>query len=255
MQASAGVEIPVQRCIPLGTVELIVQINLKPCTIMDTDGVYRDSAGIYFTGLYTDAAFWKPSTDNAMFGIRLKPESLIELFKLPANLLVNKVINAEDLLGKSVKLMCDEMTGIFDVNRLIQIAEKYLLALAWNIDNRHNYVVGACRLIRNTMGSLSVESMSERLYISKRQLERCFKDQFGTSPKTYQRIIRFRNAYTRVRLARESRLRWTEISYAAGYADQAHFIRDFKAFTGELPTTLVENTDAFFQTLEVSAAL
>ncbi len=35
------------------------------------------------------------------------------------------------------------------------------------------------------------------------------------------------------------RLNLTEISFAAGYSDQAHFIRDFKHFTGESPNVLI----------------
>jgi AraC-like DNA-binding protein len=190
-----------------------------------------------------------------MFGIRLKPESLITLFRIPVSLLVNTVIDAEYILGNSAKAMCEEMTGVFDLKSLIQIAEKHLMARLRNVSLTPNYVVEACRLIRSAKGISSIEAISKKLYVSTRQIERCFKEQFGVSPKTYQRIIRFRNAYSQVRRRQHNRMKWTDISYSSGYADQAHFIRDFKSFTGANPTSMAENTDAFFQTLEVSSLL
>ena len=48
------------------------------------------------------------------------------------------------------------------------------------------------------------------------------------------RIIRFSKAY-RMREMNES-ISWTAIAHLAGYFDQMHLIRDFKVFTGVLPT-------------------
>jgi AraC-like DNA-binding protein len=70
------------------------------------------------------------------------------------------------------------------------------------------------------------------------------------SPKTYQRIIRFRNAYSKIRSASGGQISWTQLSYSCGYSDQAHFVRDFRDFTGEVPTLVTSHREDYFQTLE-----
>ena len=109
----------------------------------------------------------------------------------------------------------------------------------------------ACRLIRQSQALLSIDSLSQTLYVSKRQLERCFKQQFGTSSKTYQQIIRFRNAYRYARKIGIPDVSWADVSYESGYADQSHLIRDFKKFSGDVPSMLTHHSLSTFQKLEI----
>ncbi|MBE7169028.1 MAG: helix-turn-helix transcriptional regulator [Williamsia sp.] len=245
-------EPPVQRCLPLGSVELIIQTGAKPCFI-NQRGVWEKSAAVYFTGLYTETAFWKTGVNTPMFSIRLKPEGLWDLFHFPSALLVNQVIDAEAVLGKAATQMCNEMLGIDDSSLLIQIAERFLMQWLLKRKTDRDYVAEACRLIRQSPGSFSIETLSQTLYVSKRQLERCFKQQFGTSPKTYQQIIRFRNAYRYARKLGLPEVSWVDVSYESGYADQSHLIRDFKKFSGEVPSMLGHHSLSAFQKLDIIA--
>jgi AraC-like DNA-binding protein len=163
---------------------------------------------------------------------------------------LNCVVHGSDILGKDAAAISDYMTGVNDVGTLIRTAETFLLSRLAEVPATHNYVREACRLIRNTNGGLSVDALSSKLYISKRQLERGFKQQMGATPKTYQRMIRFRAAYRYARSREAAGLRWTDVSYESGYSDQAHFIREFREFTGETPGILAHNREIFFQTLE-----
>jgi AraC-like DNA-binding protein len=248
----SGNELPVQRCLPLGTSEIIIQVNGIMCDIFhNTKHVWEKSQKIYFTGLFTDTAIWRAQPNTFMFGIRLKPESLLELFNILPARLMNDVVDAEAILGATARRMCDEMTGVQDGGLLMRIAERYLLQRLGSRKSERNYLADACRLIRHTNASLSVEAVSDSVNVSRRQLERCFKEDFGPSPKTYQRIIRFRNAYRYARSKKDGQLNWADVSYESGYADQAHFIRDFKAFSGTAPSSILIEKQSFFQTLEV----
>lgn len=251
--AVTGSETPLQRCLPFGSLEIICQVNNKVCEIFNAgEKRWEISPYIYCTGLYTDTAYWRAEGGTRMFGIRIKPEGLTELFCIPVAQVLNSVVDGRDILGKEAVALCDYMTGVEETGTLIRTAETFLLSRLANVPATHNYVREACRLIRSTKGTLSVEALSNQLYISKRQLERTFKQQMGATPKTYQRMIRFRAAYRYARSRQTTGLRWTDVSYESGYADQAHFIREFREFTGETPGILALNREAFFQTLEAS---
>jgi AraC-like DNA-binding protein len=75
--------------------------------------------------------------------------------------------------------------------------------------------------------------LAERCNLSVRQLQRQFDEATGVSPKTLARAIRFEAI--RNRLMFEPKANFTDLAYEFGYADQAHFIHDFKAFTNKTP--------------------
>jgi AraC-like DNA-binding protein len=61
-----------------------------------------------------------------------------------------------------------------------------------------------------------------------------FRSAVGLSPKQYYRIRRF-NYAVRAVMARDGQ-GFGDIAAAAGYSDQAHFVREFREFTGVTPT-------------------
>lgn len=91
----------------------------------------------------------------------------------------------------------------------------------------------AVELLYRTNGRCSVNELAAHSYLSTSQLERRFKYFTGLSPKTLARLIRFDHACSGLLSAASSRL--TDLAYDMGYFDQAHFNREFKAFTGRSP--------------------
>jgi len=69
--------------------------------------------------------------------------------------------------------------------------------------------------------------------MSKRQLERLFASEVGISPKRFARTIRFQ--YILAMKERDESRPLADLAYGAGYADQAHFSRDFRQLTGRTP--------------------
>jgi methylphosphotriester-DNA--protein-cysteine methyltransferase len=92
-------------------------------------------------------------------------------------------------------------------------------------------VTEAINLIVSSNGTLRINELSQRLYISQSPLEKRFRKIVGATPKKFSSIIRI-NSVINNPVPNNS---LTELGYASGYFDQSHFIKDFKTFTGQTP--------------------
>lgn len=75
--------------------------------------------------------------------------------------------------------------------------------------------------------------------MSERTLVRRFEQQIGVTPKIYASIFRFNSAIQRIENGQFRSL--TSLAHDLGYADQSHFIRWFKHFTGETPLKFLDS--------------
>ncbi|WP_235941865.1 helix-turn-helix domain-containing protein [Cyclobacterium roseum] len=91
----------------------------------------------------------------------------------------------------------------------------------------------------STNGSASINSILKDDLSKRRQLERNFKKQIGVSPKQLGKVIRLQTAL-KVLLDQKSE-NLTDIAYKSEYFDQAHFIKDFREFTGINPKEFVNH--------------
>ncbi len=90
---------------------------------------------------------------------------------------------------------------------------------------------------KNNNENLAIETLAEQLKISDSSLFRLFKNNLGQNPKSYLKTIRFRNILDEIMNEQHS---LSEMDYLDQYYDQAHFIKDFKAFTGHSPKKLID---------------
>ena len=79
-----------------------------------------------------------------------------------------------------------------------------------------------------------IEALACSLGTSSRTLERRVTLATGLPPATLRRVMRFRSAFRM--LEGTPRGTWAEVATRAGYADQAHLIRDFRQFAGAAPS-------------------
>lgn len=239
-------ESPKQVCLPLGMTQIIVHVNQQGCEVC-LDGDWQPLPQALFAGVYRDMVTWKTKGYSVCFGINFKPENFIRLFRVPAATLFNNYTDVHNFRDAAIDEMVDRMHGVEDPAALIRISETCLQERLKKVHHQQSYWQQAAGIIRQAKGKVSIESLCKDLYVSERQLQRSFRDVLGTSPKTYTRIIRFRNAYRQLRHTAQKEISWAALSYDHGYADQAHFIRDFKEFSGVSPSLIVDREGPFFQ--------
>jgi AraC-like DNA-binding protein len=101
------------------------------------------------------------------------------------------------------------------------------------IDQRITHVV---RAIDGRHGRVSIDRLAANTGMTRRHLERQFLRQVGVSPKRLARIARFQRALRVLEDPDDPGPRGAVTAAACGYADQAHFVRDFRDLAGCPPT-------------------
>lgn len=98
-------------------------------------------------------------------------------------------------------------------------------------------------LIYSSKGEMSVKELSERVGWSSRQINRYFNQQFGLSLKAYCNILRFRASLEHIAHGK--------LFPELNFADQNHFIKEIKKFSGVVPKELSKNKNDRFVLLSV----
>jgi len=237
-----GLRLFKQRVLPNGYLEMILHISDLHCDL-NRGSVWGQSPDYTLIGLYTRPYEVHFTNKVHVFGIRFKPEGFYNIFGIPASEFGEKFEDMENLTGSEFRFFCEKLRETTRTSEKLILAEHFLLQ---NLE-KHNisldYVNRAAEIIRQKNGFIRMEDLSGEVYISMRQLEREFKRKVGVSPKFYMRIARLNEVQRQ--LEKRARLDFTAITYSCGYADQAHFIRDFKSFTGERPSLFVRDRHQF----------
>jgi AraC-like DNA-binding protein len=97
----------------------------------------------------------------------------------------------------------------------------------------------AIQLIFKNNGQLAIKELREELAITERTFERRFTEQAGVTPKQFSKIVQFKNSLDSI--TNDAHVKLIDVVHKNGFADQSHFIRVFKAFTGKTPKHFSRN--------------
>ena len=156
-------------------------------------------------------------------GLRCSPGTLPDLLGTPAEELVNQRVPLADVL--SDRATAEFLGRIFDAadpGRALEQFARSRLLLGPPPDGRIPAVV---RLLKQ---QASVRDVADGIGVGERQLHRLCRRQFGYGPKMLARILRLQSA---VGLA-GSAIPAAQAAGMAGFADQAHLIREAQELTG-----------------------
>jgi len=90
-----------------------------------------------------------------------------------------------------------------------------------------------CSDIYSVDEPFNIKNISGRHAMSERYIQRLFQAAVGLTPRTFYKIQRFNKS---LELVKGMKLSLTSVAYDCGYHDQAHFIREFREFTGLKPS-------------------
>ncbi|MGC7102509.1 AraC family transcriptional regulator [Amycolatopsis lurida] len=189
--------------------------------------VFKRSGGAYVTGVSSGHQIRVLSGADGVFGVAFRPG----VFR--------------PFLGRSVSTLTDRTVDVAEVFRepipdplTVSGVEEYLLAQLPAADPRADTAADAVSLIIAKPEITTVATLAAALGMNARAVQRLFAEYVGIGPKWV--IRRYRLHEVTERLAAGGVVDWSALAADLGYADQAHFTRDFKSIFGESPTHYAE---------------
>lgn len=142
----------------------------------------------------------------------------------------------DDTQGVTIEEITKHLLTADSVEGRIQIMSEMLLKYFDRKKQGLDLTVGqAIKTIIKSKGLEPIRSIAGQVELNIRTLERRFLKETGLSPKQFAQIIQFQASLQQLAVKDYTKL--TDVVYGNGYADQSHFIRVFKAFTGRTPSS------------------
>lgn len=185
-------------------------------------------------GQITQQFYIEPTGYVHSFAVRFYPYGLANFVPTPIATLANTETPLALVFGEEASdLLTQSVVQAVDTRARIEIVEAFLFDRMRDRRTIDALVRRTIDVLFETKGSAAIKDIVNNDASSKRRLERDFVQKIGISPKQLGRVIRLQAALNLL-LNRQSES-LTEIAYDSTYYDQAHFIKDFKEFTGTTP--------------------
>ncbi len=227
-----------QRIVPDGCMEMIFHYGDLYKQYLD-DGSYIIQPKSFVFGQITQPLDIEPTGETGIFAIRFHPEGFTPFTNISIAEMENRAVPLQELFSQDGLHLEKAIFNAFSNEERVKIIESFLLNRLITSETVDNIAKSCVELIVQLNGLLSVDELSEQIKINRRQLERKFSSTIGLSPKQLSKIIRLQTALKMLTNKQFSNL--TSVAYESDYYDQAHFIKDFKEFTGMSPKKFYAN--------------
>jgi len=222
-----------ERLLPTGTMELVINLREDESRIYDRENTSRHQTlpGALVCGAHSEYFVLDTACQQAVIGVHFKPGGAFPFFKLPVSELRNSHVSLETLWHGLAGELRERVLAAPTPEAKFHVLEQVLLAAATRPLVHHPVVAFALNQLPHAR---TVSDVTDRIGLSRRRFIQLFDEEVGLTPKLYSRVLRFQQVLHLVQNQRQ--VDWVEVALACGYFDQAHFIHDFRSFSGLNPT-------------------
>lgn len=232
MEDPAGEKSQPQTIVPDGHMEMIFHYGDLYKQYVD-DGTAQEQPRAFVFGQLTRPLTIEPTGVTGIFSVRFYPAGFIPFSNISIQGMMNRAVSLDEIFGRAGNEIETQILKVASTEERIKIIEIFLKNILSGSGAYDRIVKSIVDTIFLTNGSVPIQNLVERTGINRRQLERKFQQSIGLSPKQLSKTIRLQNVLTT--LLENKWSNYASIAYDGEYYDQAHFIKDFKEFTGMTP--------------------
>ena len=235
-----------ERVLPNGSMALIINLGEDRFRVYDSRNhdLIESLPGSIVAGARSEYAVIDSPNRASLIGVHFKPGGAFPFFKLPAGELHNESVSLEMLWGAWARELRERLLEQDTPESMFGILERALMSQAIRAARprwRHPAVAFALEEFHSDKPTIA--DVTDRIGLSPRRFIQLFNEEVGLTPKLFCRIRRFQEVLTLI--AHPHEVDWTHMALTCGYFDQAHFIHDFRAFSGISPTTYLANRSQY----------
>jgi len=223
--------LPKERVFPCGYATLVFHYG-SPSIFQKKDSSLYIEPNLVICGQQTSYYDLSLSGKTGMILIEFRPHGAKSFFNFPITELLNENLSLHDVIKNETFELEDKLLNSLNNRQRITHLENFLFKRLIPNDE-FKRVEHAINIIDNSKGQIKAQDIAHEVCLGIKQFERTFSKYVGVNPKKYASIVRFQNAIQMKRKHDNSSM--FQLAIDNGYYDHAHFIHDFKRFTGLSP--------------------
>lgn len=235
------------RFLPDGNTELLIDLRENPQYIHDNNSleIIQSCKHAWVSGVRTRPITIPAGSGNKLLVIGFKKGAAHAFYKFPMSELTDSVVMGDLVFGNTICELREQLLFARSTSEMFCLIEKFLLTQAG--DNLHVNPISKCIQYAITHITAqphisSFHKLSEHIGYSQKHFIDLFRKQVGVAPKQYLKIMRFQKAILEAETSHS--INWSRLAQESGFYDQAHFIHDFKEFSGFTPNEYMQRKNA-----------
>ncbi len=226
----------IDRFLPDGNVNLVIDLTDYPKYIYDNHTLteIQSCRRVWFSGIRNKFITIPSGRDSEMLLIYFRKGKSYPFANAPVSAFTDHVVDGEQVLTPEILRMREQLQEMVDINQKFLCVEEFLLNMFRNRLQVNPFVDYAVGQILQSPHSAVIKDITNKVGFSQKHMIDMFRQHVGMTPKSFLKVMRFQKAIREIEQNRQ--VTWARIAYESGYYDQAHFINDFKTFSGFTPS-------------------
>jgi AraC-like DNA-binding protein len=235
----------VDRFLPDGNTYVVIDLTDYPKFIYDNNTLkeIQSCKNVWFSGIRNKFITIPSGRDSEMFIINFCKGKAYPFVEMPMNELADYVVDGELVMSNQILDMRETLLDLLTIKQKFIYAEQFLLKSFLKKLTVNPFVDFSVNRIIQSPHQLSIQHLADKVGYSQKHFIKIFREHVGLTPKAFLKIMRFQKAIKEIEATKTAN--WAAIAGEAGYYDQAHFINDFKEFSGFTPKQFMKMQGEF----------
>jgi AraC-like DNA-binding protein len=242
-----------ERLLPDGAVNLIFDLSGFPKHTYDNQTLkpVRGYKRAWLSGMHKQPLVIETGTGATLVVARFRPGGAWPFFKFPLSEMADLVVDVETLWGDRFDALHDALMAVHhQPDACFAILERFFFEVGQTSQLAlPDFLDHAVQRISNAPHLLTMKELSHHMGYSQKHIIAQFTKCLGMKPKMFARVLRFQRMIHAVQHKQPTN--WADFATQFGFYDQAHFINEFKAFSGFTPRRYLKHCGSYLNYLPV----